>query len=85
MLWPRCIFGLASLLGRVVSGMVADRWGATQTLIAMLSLQAPAILLYLLAGSAASFYALAVAAAAFLFALPPSAPRALAAPVPAAA
>lgn len=51
----------------------------------MLSLQAPAILLYLFAGSAASFYALAVAAAAFLFALPLRAPRALAAPVPAAA
>jgi len=59
--------------------------GAKQTLIAMLSLQAPAILLYLFAGSAASFYALAVAAAAFLFALPLRAPRALAAPVPAAA
>ena len=65
--------------------MIADRWGAKQTLIAMLSPQAPAILLYLFAGSAASFYALAVAAAAFLFALPLRAPRALAAPVPAAA
>jgi len=47
------------LAGRVVSGMVAERWGAKQTLIAMLSLQAPAILLYLFAGSAASFYAVA--------------------------
>jgi len=77
--------GLASLLGRVVSGMVADRWGAKQTLIAMLSFQASAIRLYLFAGSAASFYSLAVAAAAVLFALPLRAPRALAGPVPAAA
>ena len=49
----------------------------------MLSLQAPAIRLCLFAGSAASFYALAVAAV--LFTLPLRAPRALAAPVPAAA
>jgi predicted MFS family arabinose efflux permease len=54
------ISGLASLVGRIVSGVVADRWGAKQTLIAMLSLQAPAISLYLFAGSAASFYVLAV-------------------------
>jgi hypothetical protein len=46
---------------------------------------APAIRLCLFAGSAASFYALAVAAAAVLFTLPLRAPRALAAPVPAAA
>ena len=54
------ISGLASLVGRVVSGIVADRWGARRTLIATLSLQAPAIFLYLFAGSAASFYVLAI-------------------------
>jgi predicted MFS family arabinose efflux permease len=54
------ISGLASLVGRVVSGIAADRWGAKPTLIAMLSLQAPAIFLYLFSGSAASFYALAI-------------------------
>lgn len=54
------ISGLASLAGRIVSGVVADRWGAKRTLIVTLSLQAPAILLYLFTGSAASFYALAI-------------------------
>ena len=54
------ISGLASLAGRVISGLVADRWGAKRTLIATLSLQAPAILLYLFTGSAASFYVLAI-------------------------
>ena len=54
------ISGLASLGGRVVSGVAADRWGAKRTLIAMLSLQAPAIFLYLFIRSAGGFYALAV-------------------------
>jgi MFS family permease len=54
------VSGLASLLGRIVSGVVADRWGAKHTLVLMLSLQAPAIVLYLFAASAASFYVLAM-------------------------
>jgi predicted MFS family arabinose efflux permease len=54
------VSGLASLVGRIVGGIIADRCGAKRTLIAMLSLQAPAIFLYLFTGSAASFYALAV-------------------------
>jgi predicted MFS family arabinose efflux permease len=54
------VSGLASLVGRVVSGVAADRWGAKPTLVATLGLQAPAIFLYLFTGSAAGFYALAV-------------------------
>jgi len=54
------ISGLASLVGRVISGLMADRWGAKRTLVTMLSLQAPAIFLYLFTASAASFYALAI-------------------------
>lgn len=54
------VSGLASLVGRIVAGIIADRYGAKQTLITMLSLQAPAIFLYLFTGSAASFYALGV-------------------------
>ncbi len=54
------VSGLASLVGRVISGVVADRWGAKQTLVAMLGLQAPAIFLYLFATNAAGFYVLAV-------------------------
>jgi len=53
------VSGLASLVGRVISGIVADRWGAKQTLVVMLSLQAPAIFLYLFATNAAGFYVLA--------------------------
>jgi MFS family permease len=54
------ISGLASLVGRIASGILSDHFGAKRTLIAMLTLQAPAIFLYLFTGSAASFYALAV-------------------------
>ena len=54
------VSGLASLAGRIVSGLAADRWGAKPTLIVMLTLQAPAIFLYLFTGGAASFYVLAV-------------------------
>jgi predicted MFS family arabinose efflux permease len=54
------ISGLASLAGRVMSGIAADRWGAKPTLIAMLSLQAPAIALYLVSAGAGGFSALAV-------------------------
>ena len=54
------VSGLSSLAGRVISGIAADRWGAKPTLITMLSLQAPAIALYLVSGGAAGFYALAI-------------------------
>src|SRR5262249_10074607 len=54
------VSGLASLIGRVLSGIVADRWGSKPTLIAMLGLQVPAIFLYLLTSSVAGFYALAI-------------------------
>ena len=54
------VSGLASLVGRIVSGILADRCGSKPTLIAMLSLQAPAIFLYLFTSSAEGFYALAV-------------------------
>jgi MFS family permease len=54
------VSGLASLLGRIVSGVLADHWGAKRTLVAMLTLQAPAIFLYLFTSSAMSFYVLAV-------------------------
>jgi MFS family permease len=54
------VSGLASLIGRVISGLAADRWGSKRTLIAMLSLQAPAIFLYLFASGTVGFYALAL-------------------------
>ena len=54
------VSGLVSICGRIGSGMIADRLGAKRTLVVMLSLQAPAILLYLLAGSAQSFYLLGI-------------------------
>jgi len=54
------ISGLASLVGRVISGVAADRWGSKPTLIAMLALQAPAIFLYLFTSSTPGFYALAI-------------------------
>ncbi|HXU88490.1 MAG TPA: MFS transporter, partial [Methylomirabilota bacterium] len=52
--------GLASLSGKIVCGLFADRVGAKRTLVAGLSLQAVAISLYLFTGSLASFYALAL-------------------------
>ena len=54
------ISGLASLTGRVVAGVIADRWGAKRTLIGMLTLQVPAIFLYLFTDTVTAFYALAV-------------------------
>jgi MFS family permease len=52
--------GLASLSGKIVCGLFADRVGAKRTLVAGLALQAAAISLYLFTGSLASFYGLAV-------------------------
>jgi MFS family permease len=52
--------GLASIGGRIFTGLVADRFGSKRTLIAMLALQAPAIFFYVVARGTASFYLLGV-------------------------
>jgi len=52
--------GLASLGGKIVCGLVADRVGAKRVLVAGLALQAVAVSLYLFTREAASFYALAL-------------------------
>lgn len=52
--------GLASLSGKILCGIFADRVGAKRTLVAGLALQAVAISLYLWSGGLASFYALAL-------------------------
>jgi MFS family permease len=51
---------LASLGGRVICGLVADRFGAKQTLVSGLALQAVAVSLYVFTGGLGSFYALAL-------------------------
>jgi MFS family permease len=52
--------GLASVCGRVVCGLFADRFGAKEVLIAGLALQAVAISLYLVVRDLGAFYALSV-------------------------
>ena len=52
--------GLASLSGKIGCGIFADRVGPKRTLVAGLTLQAVAIILYLFSGGLASFYALAL-------------------------
>jgi len=54
------VSGLMSMVGRLIAGTAADRIGAKPTLVAMLALQAPAILLYALAHDLAVFYAISV-------------------------
>jgi MFS family permease len=54
------VSGLASVVGRVGTGVLADRFGAKPTLIAGLALQASIIVLYLFAHDARSFYGLAL-------------------------
>jgi MFS family permease len=54
------VAGLASLSGKIVCGLAADRVGVKRTLIAGLALQAAAIILYLFTRELGSFYALAV-------------------------
>lgn len=49
--------GLSSILGRVATGMVADRWGAKQTLVAALVFQALMVFSYLFAQDLGSLYA----------------------------
>ncbi len=54
------VAGLASLSGKIVCGIAADRMGVKRTLIAGLALQAASIVLYLFTRELGSFYALAV-------------------------
>ncbi|MBI2555240.1 MAG: MFS transporter [Candidatus Rokubacteria bacterium] len=54
------VSGFSSIFGRLGTGLLADRFGAKQTLVVGLSLQALMILLFLSAGDLAGFYGLAV-------------------------
>ena len=53
------VAGLASLGGKIVCGLVADRVGAKRTLVVGLAIQAIAVSLYLFTRELVSFYALA--------------------------
>ncbi len=55
------VSGLSSVLGRIGTGLVADRFGVERTLITMLAMQAALIPLYLAAGSLGSLAALSLA------------------------
>jgi MFS family permease len=52
--------GLAALSGRIVCGLLADRAGAKNTLVACLALQAVAIALYLTARDLSTLYAVSM-------------------------
>ena len=52
--------GFASLGGRIICGLVADRVGAKRTLLAGLAVQALAVFLYVFASDLGGFYALSV-------------------------
>jgi MFS family permease len=52
--------GLASLTGRVVCGLLADRLGAKRVLIVALAVQATAVALYLVARDLTGFYLVAL-------------------------
>jgi MFS family permease len=54
------VAGLASLGGKIVCGLVADRVGAKRTLVAGLALQAVAVAFYLFTRELVSFYALSM-------------------------
>jgi MFS family permease len=54
------VSGLASVAGRIATGLLADRFGAKRTLIAGLALQAVMVALYLVARDAGTFYGLAL-------------------------
>ena len=54
------VAGLASLGGKIICGLIADRIGAKRMLLAGLALQAVSVSLYVFTGSLASFYGLAV-------------------------
>jgi MFS family permease len=51
--------GLASLSGRIVCGLIADRVGAKETLVTGLAIQALAVSLYVITKGTVGFYALA--------------------------
>jgi MFS family permease len=52
--------GIAALSGRIICGLLADRTGAKNTLVACLALQAVAIALYLLARDLDTLYAVSM-------------------------
>jgi MFS family permease len=54
------VAGVASVTGRVVCGLVADRHGAKPTLLVGLAIQAISVALYLFTNTAPAFYALAL-------------------------
>lgn len=54
------VAGLASLGGKIICGLVADRVGAKRTLLVGLAIQAVAVSLYVFTREIASFYALAL-------------------------
>ena len=54
------VSGLASVGGRVLCGLLADRFGAKRTLLVGLALQAVAVSLYLVTTDLLGFYALSV-------------------------
>ena len=54
------VAGLASLCGRILCGLIADRVGAAPTLVAGLGLQAMAVSFYLMTQDLASFYAVSL-------------------------
>jgi len=54
------VAGLASLGGRILCGLIADRVGAKRTLVAGLALQAVAVSLYLFTGQLSGFYGVAM-------------------------
>jgi MFS family permease len=54
------VAGLASLGGKIVCGVIADRVGAKRTLVAGLAIQAVAVSLYVFTRELPSFYAVAV-------------------------
>jgi MFS family permease len=49
-------WALAGVGGRLLTGVIADRYGVQRTLVLMLTAQALTIVLYVLAGSLATFY-----------------------------
>jgi MFS family permease len=54
------VSGFSAMLGRLASGMLADRFGAKRTLIAALGFQAITVLPFLVARDLGTFYVLAV-------------------------
>jgi len=53
------VSGFAAMLGRLVTGMLSDRFGSKRTLVAALGFQAITVLPFLFAGDLGTFYALA--------------------------